>query len=231
LTHPGDYHQFAEQLDRDVVSARLAAESKLQQFGAPVWSVKLASARKRVLHQLKCASMARTGLDHTNQFSMPSPLDCTTETFPTPSTLHECIDQLKEAKLEVQTIVNGSFAQRDSERRERILDLEASATPRDKKSATILRRLKKAEDIKELFRKLKPLCTNDIRKGVTRIEIPLHPAADPKSCTERQQIEVLIEVLYHLQERNCRHFGQAKGSPLQYPLLLIRSDIAPMVQA
>ncbi len=82
--------------------------------------------------------MARTGFDHTNQFPMPSPKDCTTETFPIPSTLHECIDQLKETKQQVKTIVNDSFAQRDSERRERILDLEASAIPRDKKSATIL---------------------------------------------------------------------------------------------
>jgi hypothetical protein len=41
----------------------------------------------------------------------------------------------------------------------------------------------------------------------------LHPEVDPKSCTEWQQIDVPTEVLFHLQQRNRKHFGQAKGSP------------------
>jgi hypothetical protein len=39
-------------------------------------------------------------------------------------------------------------------------------------------------------------------------------------CTEWQQIEVPTEVLFHLQQRNQRHFGQAKGSPFTVPPLL-----------
>ena len=41
----------------------------------------------------------------------------------------------------------------------------------------------------------------------------MHPEVDPKSCTEWQQIDVPTEVLFHLQQRNRKHFGQAKGSP------------------
>jgi hypothetical protein len=127
--------------------------------------------------------------------------------------------QLKEAKSAVKHIVKDSFAQRDSERRERIRELEESSSPTDQKSAKILRRLRKAEDIKELFQKLKPLRNPEARKGVTRIEIPLHPEDDPKSCTEWQQIEVPTEVLFHLQQRNQRHFGHSKGSPFTVPPL------------
>ena len=165
--------------------------------------------------------MARTGPNHDiNQIApAPWPAALESEPFAIPGTLQECIDQLKEAKQDVKQIIKESFAQRDSARRERIRDLEESSSPTDKKSAMILRRLRKAEDIKELFRKLKPLCHPNKRKGVTRIEIPLHPEADPKSCTEWQHIEDPTEVLFHLQQRNQRHFGQAKGLPCNIPTL------------
>ena len=51
------------------------------------------------------------------------------------------------------------------------------------------------------------------RRGVTRIEIPVHPEADPKACTEWQQIEVPTEILRLIQERNRTHFSQAHGAP------------------
>ena len=215
LGNPGQRHQFAERLDRDVLAASLAAESKLPRYDTPAWSVKLARARQRVLHLSKCASMARTGLDHLTQLPVtPVPLDdWYTEPFEIPHTLQECVDQLKIAKLDVKSIVKNSFAQRDTERRERIRELETSTSPTHKKCAKRLRRLQKAEAIKELFRKLKPLRDPDSRKGVTRIEIPCHHDDDPKSCTEWQQIEVPTEVLRHLRIRNRKHFGQAQGSP------------------
>ncbi len=77
--------------------------------------------------------------------------------------------------------------------------------------------MRKAEDIKALFRTLKLLHAPDARKGVTRIGIPLHPEVDPKLCTEWQQIEIPTEVLFHLLRQNRKHFGQAKGSPFTIP--------------
>ncbi len=83
----------------------------------------------------------------------------------------------------------------------------------------MLRRLRKAEDIKELFRKIKYLRDMQTRKGVSRIEIALHPEIDPKNCTEWQQIDVPSEILKHLQERNQKHFAQAHGTPFTIPPL------------
>ena len=70
-----------------------------------------------------------------------------------------------------------------------------------------------------LFRKLRYARTSTTRKGVTSIEIPLHPTENPKSCTEWQQIDVPSEVLEHIQQRNRDHFGQAHGTPFTIPPL------------
>ena len=216
LSKPGNRHRVAERLDRIVVQSSLAAESQLKTYDTPAWSMKLVRARNLVLHLSKCASMARTGLDHLHQLPSATATDLqdwNTEPFEIPTTLQECVDKLCEAKRDVKRIVKDSYAHRDAEQRQRIRDLEASISPTNKKSAKRLRRLQKAEAIKELFRKLKPLRDPDGRKGVTRIEIPSHPETDPKSCTEWQQIEVPTDVLYHLHKRNRKHFSQAQGSP------------------
>ena len=61
--------------------------------------------------------------------------------------------------------------------------------------------------------------TKGQRKGVTSIEIPVHPESDPKTCTEWRVIDVPSEVVGHLQRRNRIHFGQAHGTPFTIPPL------------
>ena len=91
--------------------------------------------------------------------------------------------------------------------------MERSILVADKTSAKRLRRLRKAEDVNQLFSKLRRLRNPGIHTGITRIEIPAEPQADPKTCVHWRQIEVPTEVLMHLQKRNRDHFGQANGSP------------------
>jgi hypothetical protein len=88
-----------------------------------------------------------------------------------------------EAKRKVQEIVDSSFHQRHKERCDRIKDLAASPFKSDKEHGQLLRRMQKAEDVKQLFRKLKALRTTDQRHGVTRIEIPLHSGNDPEDMS------------------------------------------------
>ena len=219
LSNPGDRHQFAERLDKDVLAASLSAERQMQKFGAPAWSVALDKARKLVTKLTKCLSMARTGLDVATHLHPSTQADWD-EPFIVPQTIQECTTQLRSAKRKVSDLVNSSFPTRDVERRNRIQDLAMSSNKSEKETVQILRRLQKAEDIKQLFRKLKALRTTDKRQGVTRIEIPLHPGTDPKSCREWRQIEVPTEVLHQLQQRNRNHFGQAHGSPFTVPPLV-----------
>jgi hypothetical protein len=98
--------------------------------------------------------------------------------------------------------------------------LETDPDVGNKKKARILRNLKKAEDMKQMFQKLQILCQVRANSGITRIEIPVDPHDDPKKCTEWQVIDVPTQILHHLQSRNRQHFGQAQNTPFtQEPLL------------
>lgn len=211
LSQLGDKDEFAERLDRDVVAASLAAQ-KMKQYESPAWSVALDKARKEVTRLTKCLSMARTGLVIPQNLFSPPQVDGI-DPPNIPATVQECSTRLREAKRAVKEIVDKSVQHRDQERRERIKELSSSLCKNDKEQGKILRRLQKAEDIKQLFKKLKVLRDPHQRQGVTRIEIPLQSGEDPKECEEWQQVDVPTEVLYHLQQRNRTHFGQAQGSP------------------
>jgi hypothetical protein len=121
----------------------------------------------------------------------------------------------------VKEIVTTSTERRDVELQQRIQSLEISAHLHDRDTASTLRKLKKAESPKLLFRKLRYARASNKRQGVTSIEIPLHPLTNnPKhSCTEWRQIDVPSEVLEHIQQRDREHFGQAHGTPFTIPPL------------
>lgn len=148
------------------------------------------------------------------RYSNKQAFACLQELLELPKNISDCSKALGEAKHHTRLIVDQSFQRRDEERQRKIDMLEASAKDCDKKTAARLRRLKKAEDIKNLFEKLCHVRTKTIWHGVTRIEIPVHPEVDPKNCTEWKQVEVPTEVLRLLQVRNRTHdFGQAHGTP------------------
>ena len=170
-------HTYAEKLDKDMVAASLSAEAHVTRFGEPAWSVELAQARKRVSLASKQLSAIRTGMALPESFHH----ECATMEPPLilPTIYAECSSLLRRLKQEVVALVHSSLEKRDEERNRRIAGLEQSQAQGDKKMAQLLRRLKKAEDIKKLFRKIRHLRSTHVRRGVTRIEIPKHPDADP----------------------------------------------------
>ena len=217
LSHPGNRHAFAERLDKDMVQACLMAERKLKRYGEPAWSVALDQARRKTNILRKCLSMIRTGLDLTaiiteNNAKLMEPLVI-------PQSKQECCLQLRIARREVEDIVATSIQRRDQEIRQRIMELESTSLKKDADSAIILRRLQRAEEIRQLFAKLRTLRLKSTCRGVTSIEIPVHPDDDPKTCTEWRTIDVPSEIVEQIQERNKIHFGQAHGSPFTVPPL------------
>ncbi|KAI2502879.1 hypothetical protein MHU86_11548 [Fragilaria crotonensis] len=218
LSLPGNRHAFAERLDQDVLAASLAAAAKVKQFDEPAWSVELAEARKLVVILKKQRSALRTLYDHSSLLA--SEMAKLSSPVTLPSTVPECNTAIRKVEVTIREIIAESYERRDQERQRKIATLEMSGKKADKESATRLRHMKKAEDIKQLFRKISGVRNNKVRRGVTRIEIPLHPAHDPKTCTEWRQVEVPTEIVRLLQERNRKHFGQAKGTPFTVPPLL-----------
>ena len=83
-----------------------------------------------------------------------------------------------------------------------------------------------------MFRKLKSLQqSDDTRRGITRLEIPLNPKEDPKTCSEWQQIDVPDQILEHLIKRNQQHFGQAHGTPFTISSLSTKLGFSGVTEA
>jgi exonuclease III len=217
LTTLGNRHARAERLDNDVLQASLIAERNTHRYREPAWSVELAQARKKVSILSKTLSALRTGLNLTtilthdmtemhNQFSLPT-------------TRVSCSHALRNAKAQVRKIVLQSYTTRDIERKRKIQILENSANPIERATVRHLKRMKKSEDIRQLFGKLRNIQRTQERRGVTRLEIPVHPEEDPKVCKEWQQIDIPDQILDQLLTRNQNHFGQAHGTPFTIPPL------------
>jgi hypothetical protein len=123
LSYPEKKPAFAERLDRDVVSASLAAEQCMKRFGAQAWSIALDMARREVTRLTKCLSMARTGLvipPHAN----PQPRQIDWEVT-LPKAVQESSTRLRAAKRVVKELVDTSVRQRDNARRESMKDLSS----------------------------------------------------------------------------------------------------------
>ena len=86
-----------------------------------------------------------------------------------------------------------------------------------------LKQIIKAEETKQLFRKLKYLRSKSSKSGLTRIMIPTNPDDDPKMCTSWKTINDPQEMESLLLARNQSHFGQAKGTPFAVDPL--KSDV------
>ena len=219
LEEPGNRHAFAERLDSDVLRSSLSAEKRLKKYKDPAWSIELAEARKKVSILSKVLSMTKTRID--NIGILQQEMNTLSSPILFPETIRECSTELRNAKREVAAIIQRSFATREAEREKQIAELEAevTSTKAAKTKIKILRNLKKAEELRKLFLKIKMLRQTKNRSGITRIEVPCDQNEDPKTCTEWKMIDIPTEILHHLQQRNRRHFGQAHGTPFTIPPL------------
>ncbi|KAI2491604.1 hypothetical protein MHU86_22948 [Fragilaria crotonensis] len=212
LLLPGERHIFAERLDSDVLKASLDAEQRIKPFREPAWSVALSKARRKKVILKKWLTMHNTGLEHSHIIRADAEIHGL-ETMELPTSKQQCNSMMRETQLEIEKIVAQSFQQRDQERDAKIQELEDSLAQADKNHARLLRRLKRNEKVKRVCEKIKAARNQGQPRGVTRLEIPSPPTADPKTCTEWQTIDIPSEIVENLQQRNRHHFGQAHGSP------------------
>lgn len=217
LEDRGRRDAYAERLDSDVLNGSLVSEQEIPKFQEPEWSKTLENARIQAAIIQKVLTCMKQGKP-TPQ-TLLDQCQCECSTWPFPQDIRTCQQHLIEARRSVMLIVNKSFAQRDQEFQTRIDELGASDKPKDRQHAQVLRQKIQKERKRQMFRKLKALRATGGATGVTRIEVPVPPDSDPKTCTEWQIIDIPSEVLEHLQTRNRRHFGQARNTPFTQPPL------------
>ena len=113
LLNEGNRHEHAERIDKDVLEASLAAESKVERFGEPAWSVELAQARQIVSILTKQLLALKTGYDHSTLLT--TALQSLQHPIELPTTVADCSTELRKAKARVRVIVADSYQRRDED--------------------------------------------------------------------------------------------------------------------
>jgi hypothetical protein len=176
LTNPGNRHVFANRLDQDMLATSLQAEKRIPEFDYPVWSAALARARQYVSILTKQLTALQTGMDHHRKLETTE-IQLLDEHYDSPlelvDTIPACSSLLRKAKKAVSEMVASSrlvlSVARDQELQRRIKELEQSANPHDRDVALILRRLRRAKSLTQLFRKLRYVRGVTQSRGVTLI--------------------------------------------------------------
>jgi len=78
---------------------------------------------------------------------------------------------------------------------------------------TILRNIRKAEETKNMFSKLRSAVNPASDLSITQLQVPTDPNQDPKTCSEWTTIDIPEDIIRELQLRNIKHFRQAHGTP------------------
>jgi hypothetical protein len=90
---------------------------------------------------------------------------------------------------------------------------EICALREDKEKSQILKHLIKAKDIKAMYAKLRAICNNRSKQGISKLEVPTNPHDDPKTCQHWRTMDLPDKILSLLCQPNQAHFGQADGTP------------------
>jgi hypothetical protein len=95
----------------------------------------------------------------------------------------------------------------------------------DKKTARSSKKISQAEDMKALHSKLRFISQDRNQKSsLNRLEVPLDPQQDPKTCNEWVTVDAPEEITAHLLKHNQKHFSQALGTPFTVPPLNVQVD-------
>ena len=133
-----------------------------------------------------------------------------------PHSLYHAKKQFKAMKAEVKHNIKNAKTLRQQHLHQCEL---TAADAMDPTSAKIIQQIKKAEELKKTFQKLKflrnPISTNSI----TRILVMTDINDNPKTCTDWTEVNMPEEITTKLLQHNRLHFGQAKGTPFTIALL------------
>ncbi len=203
---------LAEQLDRDWERASQTAGKKARKSRKTWWSSKLAKARQESNLYRTLLSMLRQQRDYSIQLQRLKTA-CPHAVLPT--SIRKCSQALREARTRERAIMKDSFKHREEEM---LQNIENCSMQGDASKADILRNLRKAEEIKQLFNKLRFIRGGYQKSGLSSLEVPMIDGENPKTCLHWKKVETPKAISSYVLKRNQGHFGQAEG-PFTIPPL------------
>lgn len=208
-------HQKAEQINRDVKNFVLNAETKAMERTGPLqWTLESCKLQtKTMICQLQI-TQELTRVNMHNQIQKFTK-KCKLNNIPT--TAEEAIQMLPSPRKELLQLQKPHVQQCCQEQENRILALELSWEPNDIDKAKVIRRIKKAETLKKIFRKIGS--ARKFKSGkLTRLRVRRKTTTDPKEIPDEEhhwmEVTETEDMLNALMQRNRKHFGQRNAGRL-----------------
>ena len=196
-----DAVDLCESIDRDVTRSMISSEKQLRQPSATPFSSTLAQACIKVsilkynILQLHHHSN-KTAIIQRLQQKLATPL-------PLPSTISQSRIALRQARQVVRQIRKDAIAQRD---------IFLQALIQQQPSNKLLKHIRRAEEMKQGFAKIRYATKQKQHSLVSQLDIPADNLP-PKQSKEWKRITDPEQVTSCLIDRNTSHFGGAHGSP------------------
>ncbi len=129
-------------------------------------------------------------------------------TIELPDSIRKCSQALREARSNERDIIKESFKHRENEL---LQNIENCNMQDEKSKGDILRNIRKAEEIKQMFNKLKFIRGKYQKSGISSLQVPTVEGTNPKTCKDWKTVVTPSEIVAYLLRRNQGHFGQGEG--------------------
>jgi hypothetical protein len=180
------------------------------------------AARIKVNILCRALTFCKVGIDINAQIHTLQ-VEHSTE-FLIPETTAECNREIRLTQSRVKKIARDSFKTRIQELKDMMTDLYLSSSTGDNKdNLKILKHIKKAEEIKRMFRNFGYVRREKGQTVVNVLEVPKDPADNPKELergdhTKWRTVKVPAEIETLLTNWSRKHFGHVAGPWLSPPL-------------
>lgn len=198
---------LCESIDRDVTRLMIASEKKLKKPSPTPFSSVLSQACIKVAllklqYRVLEHSCDKTRAIEHLQTRLHNPITL-------PNTIQDLKSQLKQLRREVKQIRRDAIQHRED-------FLATLALSKD--VAKFIKHIRKAEEMRRGFSKIKFATKPNVHSMVTQLDVPAD-GLPPKQAQQWRRITDPIEVTEHLIRRNTNHFGSANGTPFTVPPL------------
>jgi hypothetical protein len=170
IVRPTLYPTQANVLDRLIAEGMLSAENSVKKKRRLPWSPKLIQAAKRVTLWKHAVSSFLNDIDMTDQIHRT--LQNLEEPVSLPDDLESCCQGLQQSLLSLRRLSAKAADERCKFLTTTIMAYGAADNPQDAQATTAARQIQKAEEIKQLFRKLHGIYKAIHRNGLNRILVP-----------------------------------------------------------